>query len=136
MSRPLPRISRDLVKWQRKPDTRVKRGHLAFVRALGICLCCGRVGPVEAMHVRSGTDGGMGLKPSDRFTVPGCHDCHVRSHQVGEQTFWGALGIDPLDCACRLWTVTGDEEQGRRAIERARQAIRLHQTSVQDGERL
>lgn len=37
-------------------------------------------GKVEAHHIRTGTDGGMGLKPSDCFCVPLC----TRHHQIIE----------------------------------------------------
>ena len=37
-------------------------------------------GPVEAHHVRKGTDGGTALKPSDGFSVPLCN----RHHQMIE----------------------------------------------------
>lgn len=74
----------------------------------------------------------MGLKPSDRFLVPLCRPpgeegCHGEQHRIGEPEFWARLGIDPLDLALRLWTVTGNVEQGVRAVLRARQAIALHQ---------
>ena len=43
--------------------------------------------PIECAHVRMGTDGGMGLKPSDRWTISLCHDHHVEQHQIGERAF-------------------------------------------------
>lgn len=111
------------------PNPRRSVEHRKFVAAVGICLGCGSVGLCEAAHVRLGTDGGTGLKPSDRFTVPLGHisncGCHDRQHRVGEVTFWGERGIDPLDAASRLWTVSGDTEQGRRCIDRARARMRL-----------
>lgn len=125
MSRSPPRIPRTGIKTKRKPNPRRAAQHLAFVRSLGICLACGARGPVEAMHVRSGTDGGMGMKPSDRYAVPGDHTCHMEQHRIGEVTFWGRRGIDPLNVSLRLWTVSGDIEAGIRIIERARQAIEL-----------
>lgn len=74
-----------------------------------------------------GTDAGMGLKSSDKFALPLCHRCHMKQHQIGEPAFWSALGVDPLDLTCRLWTVSGNVEQGVRAIEKFRQRIVLHQ---------
>ncbi|HZT50762.1 MAG TPA: hypothetical protein VFA22_02455 [Stellaceae bacterium] len=123
--RPPPRIPRTLLRSRRKPNPRRKIEHLRFVRAIGICLACGAQGTCEAMHIRSKTDGGMGLKPADRFSVPGCAACHARQHRTGEVTFWGELGIDPLNVALRLWTISGDIEAGRRVVFRARQAIEL-----------
>jgi hypothetical protein len=121
-----PRISRTAPQHVRKPKDRVRRQHQEFVRQLP-CLACGRAGPSECAHVRNGTDGGAGLKPSDRFCLPLCGPggCHNRQHRVGELSFWSDLGIDPLDYCARLWAVTGDIEQGQRTIQRARQAIAL-----------
>lgn len=126
MPRPAPRIARSVIKAKPRVNPRRAAAHLAFVRDIGICIACGAECRCQAMHVRNNTDGGMGLKPSDRFSLPGCATCHARQHRQGEQTFWGELGIDPLDAACRLWTVSGDIEAGRRIIFRARQAIALH----------
>lgn len=130
MTRAAPRIPRAVLKAKRKPNPRRAAQHLAFVRSLGICLACGARGPVEAMHVRGKTDGGMGLKPSDKFSVPGDHACHMEQHAMGEVAFWGGVGIDPLNVSLRLWTVSGDIEAGIRIIERARQAIDLHRRSA------
>lgn len=38
--------------------------------------------------------GGVSLKPSDYRTVPLCHSCHTRQHQVGERSFWDSVGLD------------------------------------------
>jgi hypothetical protein len=124
-----PRIPRSVIKAKTRPNPRRAAVHLAFIRDIGICIACGAEGRCQAMHVRNGSDGGMGLKPSDKFTTPGCPSCHARQHKVGELTFWGELGIDPFDAACRLWTVSGDIEAGRRIVFRARQSIALHARS-------
>lgn len=77
--------------------------HLAYIRTLP-CMRCSKK-PSEAAHVRNGTDGGMGLKPSDCFVVPLCHSCHAFQHQTGEDTFWDMMGgIDvALDKAKELY---------------------------------
>ena len=49
--------------------------------------------PIEVAHVRMGTDGAMGRKPSDYFTVSLCKPCHARQHQQGEETFWRGHNI-------------------------------------------
>ena len=131
MTRPA-RIPRSLPQHERKPTERLRPKHLAWLRSLGVCICCGRnflAGGIAAMHVRCGTDGGTSLKPSDRFALPGCNECHARQHQVGELAFWSALGIDPLDYAARFWAVSGNTEQGLRTIMRAQQAIALHRAA-------
>lgn len=112
------RIIKNIAKPKRRPNPKRAAQHLAFVRSLGICLCCGERGRVEAAHVRKGTDGGTGTKPSDRFAVPLLPHCHSRQHRVGEVTFWGELGVDPLNVALRLWTVSGDTDAGIRVIEK------------------
>ena|SRR5712664_3995470 len=122
---PAPRIPRTVLKGKPKANLRRQAQHLAFVRQLPCtaCGCCGT--PSEAAHVRAGTDGGVGMKPSDRYSVSLCTTCHVRQHRIGELSFWSGLGIDPLNLALRLWTVTGNLEQGLRAVFRARQQINL-----------
>jgi hypothetical protein len=66
----------------------------------------------------------MGYKPSDRYAVPLCAEHHAEQHR-GELSFWAALGIDPLNVALRLWTVSGDLAAGERTVLRARQGIAL-----------
>lgn len=119
MSRAAPRIARVVLQPRRKPNPKRASLHLAFVREIGICLACGMAGRCEAAHVRRGTDGGTGTKPSDRYAVPLDAGCHSRQHRVGEVTFWGELGVDPLNISLRLWTVSGDAEAGRRIVERS-----------------
>lgn len=130
-----PRIARTVLKGKRRPDQRRASNHLAFIRTLP-CIACGRYPPSEAAHVRKGTDGGSGVKPSDRFSLPLCvslhlitgsviEGCHAKQHRVGELTFWAELQIDPLDAASALWTHSGDIEAGERIVFRARQLIGL-----------
>jgi len=127
---PPPRIPRSLVRGKPKPDHRTRTKHLAFVRLLP-CVACGKAAPSEAAHVRSGSDAGAGMKPSDRYSVSLCTGCHALQHQFGELTFWGVLRIDPLNVAFRLWTVSGDIKAGERIVFRARQQIDL----MKDGSR-
>ncbi len=60
--------------------------HRNFVRSHACCACGSEVA-IEVAHVRSGTGGGMGVKPSDRWCISLCRDCHQRQHGVGEETF-------------------------------------------------
>lgn len=121
---------------ERKPDRWMRdKDHLSFIRSLPCCVC-GRA-PCDAAHVRNGTDGAMGRKPSDKWCVPLCrprtlqvgdkelHDgCHGLQHRVGEVSFWGNCG-DPLPLAEHLWRVSGDMEAGLRAVERFRMRLAL-----------
>jgi len=113
-----------MTRHKREPDARRRVQHLAFVRQLP-CVACGKAAPSEPAHVRTGTDGGVGVKPGDRYAVPLCAACHAKQHRVGELTFWSALRFDPLNVALRLWTVSADIEAGKRIVFRARQRIDL-----------
>jgi hypothetical protein len=121
---PAPRIGRTITRGKPKPNLHRRVQHLAFVRQLP-CVACGKVAPSDAAHVRTGTDGGVGRKPGDRYAVPLCTTCDAKQHRVGELTFWSALRIDPLNVALRLWTESGDERAGARTVFRARQPIDL-----------
>ena len=121
---PAPRIPRTVARGKPKPDPRRRMQHLTFVRQLS-CVACGKAAPSEAAHVRSGSDAGTGMKPSDRYSVSLCIDCHALQHQFGELTFWSVLHIDPLNVAFRLWTVSGDIKAGERIVFRARQQMNL-----------
>lgn len=71
-------------------------GHLAFVRTFA-CVVPGCLKTdIEACHLRLGTDGSMGRKPSDNFAFSGCHDHHAESHRIGEASFQKKYGLDLL----------------------------------------
>ena len=118
------RIPRTVANGKTRPEFRRRSRHLAFVRQLP-CVVCGKAPPSETAHVRSGSDAGTGIKPSDRYCVPLCTDCHALQHQFGELRFWSVVRIDPLNVAFRLWTVSGDIKAGERVVFRARQQINL-----------
>lgn len=87
-----------LRKLPKKPkrETRFRsQRHLKHVRSFACCACDADA-PIEAAHLRIGTDGGMGLKPSDLYCTPLCRDCHAKQH-MGEVTFWREVGKDPLE---------------------------------------
>jgi hypothetical protein len=50
--------------------------------------------PVECAHVRVGTDGGVGLKPSDCWAISLCEHHHVEQHSIGEPAFEERYDID------------------------------------------
>ena len=72
--------------------------HRKWVRGHA-CSACGSTTAVECAHVRNGTDGGTGIKPSDRWTISLCKDCHGRQHQIGEPAFEKEAGIDMKEMA-------------------------------------
>lgn len=122
-----PRIPKDLPQPKRvRENTRSVPKHLAWIRTLPCVIrdadCEGNI---EAAHVRAGTDGGMGLKPSDKHSVPLCSWHHFTQHVTGELRFWADYGIDPVRLAERLWRVSGHTKQARRALKRARQVERV-----------
>ena len=121
---PAARIPRTVARRKPKLDSRRRRQHLSFIRQLP-CVACGRAAPSEPAHVRTGTDGGVAIKPGDRYAVPLCAACHAKQHRVGELSFWSALRIDPLNVAFRLWIISADLEAGERTVFRVRQQIDL-----------
>lgn len=56
-------------------------------------------GSIECAHVRTGTGGGAGLKPHDRFTISLCQKAHAEQHQIGERAFAKKYAIDLLAVA-------------------------------------
>lgn len=61
-------------------------------------------GRMEAAHVRIGTGGGMGVKPSDWFCLPMCEYHHSQQHRVGEASFARMHGIKSMvDLALSYW---------------------------------
>lgn len=95
---------------QKKASRERNEAHLALIRQCP-CVACGRE-PSEAAHIRQAAPGkppiGMGMKPDDKFTVPLCHRCHMRQHEVGEKPFFEAQGIDPLLMAAALFSKSPD----------------------------
>lgn len=85
-----PRIKHDSGK---KDAGKRSPAHRKWVRG-HVCCGCGSATAIECAHVRVGTDGGMGHKPSDRWTISLCKDCHARQHQIGEAAFEKEAGIN------------------------------------------
>lgn len=71
--------------------------HRAFVRSHACC-ACGSTAGIECAHVRRANNSGMGVKPSDAFTVSLCAACHQESHR-GEQTFETRHGVNLMALA-------------------------------------
>lgn len=86
-----PRIKRNSGK---ADEGRRSPAHRAWVRGHQCCVpgCTAR--PIVCAHVREGTDGGMGLKPSDRWTISLCDAHHTEQHQISETLFEERHGID------------------------------------------
>lgn len=112
--------SRTRQKQPRKKDD----SHLRWLRGLP-CLVTGAYG-VEAAHIRYGDDlyhkrpAGGGEKPSDMWAIPLSPAEHRRQHSMNEQSYWQAVGIDPLAVALQLWAHSGNDETGEKIIALAR----------------
>ena len=79
--------------------------HLRFV-AKQPCLVCGRE-PCDPHHLRFAQPRGLGQKVSDEFTVPLCRAHHRELHRAGkERDWWSRNGLEPLESARSLWTMT------------------------------
>jgi len=83
----------------REPNGRECPAHRAWVRRHHCCVPGSLRLPIECAHVRRGTDGGVGLKPLDRWTISLCRDHHVEQHHVGELAFEQRYGIDLRELA-------------------------------------
>src|SRR4029079_7119319 len=55
--------------------------------------------PIECAHVRTGTDGGTGLKPSDKWSISLCEHHHREQHSIGERAFEQRHDIDLSELA-------------------------------------
>lgn len=79
---------------ERKRTSRECSAHRAWVRRH----CCSISGcirkPIECAHVRGGSDGGIGLKPSDKWTISLCVFHHGEQHQIGEEAFEQKYSLD------------------------------------------
>ena len=73
--------------------------HRAWVRRHHCCVpgCLRR--RIECAHVRREADGGMGLKPSDCWSVSLCRDHHIEQHEIGELAFERRYGLDLRELA-------------------------------------
>lgn len=96
-----PRILSGVDEWREnymtklKIDERDHPKHRAWVRKRP-CTVHGADcrGQVHAHHVRNGTDGGMGLKPHDRWVVPLCAYHHDELHRNGARSFERAYNVN------------------------------------------
>lgn len=75
---------------------------------------CECEGPIEAAHVRTGTDGGTGMKPSDCYALPLCSKHHRRQHQIGEGPFEKEARVAMRKTADMLWAIWLKTDTGRR----------------------
>jgi hypothetical protein len=89
-----------------------KASHLAFVRSQG-CIVHTKArtecrGPIEAHHVRTAANSGIGIKPPDTAAVGLCTLHHRTLHAAGRRTFETTYGIDLTEEARRLVALAAD----------------------------
>lgn len=92
---------------RKEPQVRCP-AHLKFVRGF-VCSIHDKhecEGGIEAAHCRTGTDGGMGVKPSDYWAIPLCSGAHREQHAIGEAAFERTYGIDMKAIAERMASVS------------------------------
>lgn len=97
-----PRISRKSTKAEagkRSP------AHRAWVRGHACC-ACGSTTAIECAHVRVGTGGGTGFKPSDRWCISLCRDCHAEQHRLGETYFSATHNINMKALAMEFYRLS------------------------------
>lgn len=90
-----PRIVRE----RRTTPARSCPAHRAWVRRHRCSVTACLAGPIECAHVRSGTDGGCALKPSDRWTISLCAAHHAEQHIIGEAAFERRYALDLISLA-------------------------------------
>lgn len=110
----------------RQKQPRIKdEHHLDFIRSLP-CVCCGNDISTEAAHLRAANleygkrYTGKGEKPSDKWTLPLCGECHRKQHTGNEEAFWKAQEINPWVLAMSLYVNSGDREAASYIIGRQR----------------
>lgn len=94
-------------------------GHLKWIRGHE-CSCAhwgSCDGKIEAAHVRAGTDGALGVKPSDCWAIPLCARHHFRQHSIGETAFEEIYKIKMKSIAEQLWSKS---PHGKRYLEQNR----------------
>lgn len=95
--------------------------HRAWIRRhdCSVPNCAGaKEWPAECAHVRTGTDGGTAIKPSDWWTLPLCAAHHVQQHAMGERAFEREYRIDMKRIALSLARQSPDVEM-RKAMREA-----------------
>lgn len=90
-------LPRRIPKQRNRSERWRSQAHCNFVRSHECVVPgCDRR-PIEVAHVRSGSDAGLGRKPSDYFTVSMCGGPmghHSEQHRIGEGPFERKHGID------------------------------------------
>lgn len=87
-------LPRRIPKPKRRSERWRSQAHCNFVRSHECCVPGCGARPIEVAHVRRGSDGGMGKKPSDWNVLSLCRDHHAEQHRIGEESFERRYKID------------------------------------------
>jgi hypothetical protein len=93
------RFAARLPSESRKRSSRSCAAQRAWVRRHRCSVPGCRGSLIECAHVRSGTDGGVGLKPSDKWTISLCHSHHLEQHEIGEPMFEAKYDLNLIELA-------------------------------------
>jgi hypothetical protein len=91
---PSARLPDRLTRPRRGREARSCPAHRAWVRRHRCSVPGCEARTIECAHVRVGTDGGQGLKPSDGWTISLCRDHHAEQHKIGEKAFERRYQLD------------------------------------------
>lgn len=113
-----------------QPPRRAERpgmsdAHLSLIRQLP-CTRCGSSSLSDPHHLKSllSQERGMGLKATDRWTVPLCRAHHDELERLGSRReigWFSSFGVDPHDLAMCLWNVSGDLDRMRKVLQAHRE---------------
>jgi len=76
-----------------KPKTKRDPKYLKYIRSFPCHVCHYYK---STAHHEPINHRGMGLKGSDRETIPLCRRCHTNRHTVGRRTFWYAWDLEQI----------------------------------------
>ena len=93
------RLPHRLQKERKLVSTRECPPHRAWVRRHHCCVAGCLALTIECAHVRTGTGGGTGLKPADRWTIGLCSMHHAKQHRIGERQFEARHGLNLRELA-------------------------------------
>jgi hypothetical protein len=92
-------LPRRIAQLRSKRNLRNCPGHRVWVRRHHCSVPGCLRQPIECVHVRARTDGGTGMKPSDRWVISLCVFHHREQHQIGESRFEEKHDIDMIALA-------------------------------------
>jgi hypothetical protein len=117
-----PYAKLDAPRPERARDRRagMSKTHLENIRQLQCTICCATAPSViiDAHHLKSGaaaTERGIGLKATDRRTIPLCREHHMFVERFGSRreraVIIDACGIDPHHLSDALWRQSSDKDR-------------------------